>query len=301
MNKLFYVLLAIALVMSLSAQAQELSPRAYWPSPVGTRIVTIGYSHVSEDITPNPSSPVTGVDSSINTLHLGYRHTLSLWDRTANFIIELPYSDGDTVADFDPNEDFRFAYNGAGDVTTTLSVNFLGAPTMTQPQFVEFRHKPQPILGGSLKVVVPAGAYDSDRAINVGSNRWALKAELGYITSFSPRWLLEADLGSWFFLDNDDFLGMTMEQKPIVAIEGHLVHRFKPGLWASLDINFYRGGQGTLDGVKLDNLERNAKVGATVVYPFGGRHAIKVGYSSGSLTDLDERFRLFLISYQRLL
>ena len=300
MNKLFYVLLVIALVRPFSIQAQELSPRAYWPSPEGTRIATIGYSHVSGDITPDPSSAIIGVDSSINSLHIGYRHTLSLRGRTANVIVELPYSDGDTVADLESYEDFRRGYNGVGDLTTTLSVNFLGAPTMTRQQFAELRRNPKPILGGSLKVVAPTGAYDSGRAINVGSNRWALKAELGYITSFSPRWLLEAALGSWFFTDNDDFLGVTKEQKPIVALEGHLVHRFKPGLWASLDMNYYTGGRSTIDGVKLENLKRNSKVGATIVYPFGGGQAIKVGYSSGSLTDSDRAFQVFLVSYQRL-
>lgn len=300
MKKLSYVALAIVLVIPIGTQAQELSPRAYWPSPVGTRIATIGYSHTSGDITPHPSSPITGVDSSIDTMHLGYRHTLSLWGRTANVIIELPYSDGNTVADTGPNENTRREYNGIGDIGTTLSVNFLGAPTMTRQQFSELRRNPQPILGGSLKVMAPTGAYDSNRAINVGFNRWALKAELGYITNLSGKWLLEADLGGWFFTDNNSFLGVTKEQTPIVAIAGHLVHRFKPGLWASLDMNYYTGGRSTVDGVKLDYLKRNSKVGATVVYPFGGEHAIKVGYSIGSPTNSDEDFQLFLISYQRL-
>lgn len=300
MKKRVYIILAIVLAMPVATQAQELSPRAYWPSPVGTQIATMGYSYVSGDITPDPSSPLTGVDSSINTMHLGYRHTLSIWGRTANVIIELPYSDGSTFADLESSENIRHEYDGVGDITTTVSVNFLGAPAMSRQQFNELRRNPQPILGGSLKVVAPTGAYDSDRAINVGTNRWALKAELGYITKLSSRWLLEATLGSWFFTDNNDFLGATREQKPIMSVEGHLVHRFKPGLWASLDINYYTGGRSTVDGENLDDLKRNAKVGATAVYPFGGGHAIKAGYSSGSPADADEDFHLFQISYQHL-
>jgi hypothetical protein len=298
---MFFILLAIALAMPLVTQAQELSPRTYWPSPEGTRITTISYTHVSGDITPNPTSPITGVDSSINTLHLGYRHTLSLWGRTANLTVDLPYSDGDTVTDIESNEKFRHVYNGIGDITTTLSVNLLGAPAMTKQQFGELRRNPRPILGVSLKVVAPTGAYGSDTTINIGTNRWAMKAELGYITSISPRWLLEVALGSWFFTDNNDFLGVTKEQKPIVAIEGHLVHRFKPGLWASLDMNYYTGGRSTVDGIELVDLQRNIKLGATIVYPFGGGHAIKLGYSHGSLADSVKTFQHFQISYLRLL
>lgn len=300
MDGLIVAPLLIVLAVPCTIQAQDLAPRAYWPSPVGTRIATIGYSYVSGDIIPNPSSPITGIDSSINSLHLGYRHTLNLWGRTANLIVELPYSDGDTVASFESNENIRRDYRGLGDIATTLSVNFLGAPSMTSQEFSELRRNPRPILGGSIKLVAPTGVYESDRVINVGSNRWVLKLDMGYITSFSPKWLLETSLGSWFFADNDDFLGATMEQEPIWEVEAHLVRRFRPGLWASLDANYYTGGRSTVGSVELGDLKRDTKVGATVLFPFGGGHAIKLGYSFGSLSDSDETFRLFQTSYQRL-
>jgi hypothetical protein len=300
MHTVCKLLVFATILLSLDVGAQELSPRAYWPAPIGTRVVTVGYSHASGDIIPDRSLPITGVDSSIDSLHFGYRHTLSLWGRTANVTVEVPYTDGTTVGRRDEELNLEREYSGAGDLTATFSVNILGAPAMDRQQFGEMRRNPHPILGVSLKLVAPTGKYDSNRLINVGANRWAMKAELGYIVPLRPKWLLELSLGGWFFADNNNFLGVRKEQKPVVTLQGHLIHRFKPGLWASLDVTYYKGGRSTIGGRHLDDLQRDSKIGASLGFPFASRHAVKLGYSVGSLIDSDESFSTFLISYQRL-
>ncbi len=301
MKATVFSLFAVALLLTNPGIAQELTPRAYWPAPLGTRIATIGYSYVSGDTIPDPSLPVSGVDSKIHTLQLGYLQTLNLWGRTANVVLALPYSEGDTVgADEETGMSGKRDYQGIGDVSVTLSVNFIGAPSMTPQQFSKFRQKPRPILGGSLKLVAPTGKYENDRVINVGANRWAMKAELGFITPITPKWLLELDLGSWMFADNDDFLGLTKEQKPLMALQAHLVRRIRRGWWVSLDASFYKGGRSTLDGNRLNDLQRDSKVGITVVYPVAGKHAIKFGYSLGSVIDSNEDFDVFVLSYSKI-
>jgi len=294
------LLIFVALVIPFDSGAQELSPRAYWPSPIGTHVLTLGYSYASGDVVPDRSLPITGVDSSINSLHIGYRYTLDLWGRTANITIEGPYTDGNTVGTHEEGLVREREYRGVGDLAATFSINILGAPAMTRPEFVRLLESPRPILGVSLKLVAPTGNYESDRLINVGANRWAVKAELGYIASLAPKWLLEASLGGWFFADNNDFLSMVKEQNPVISLQGHLIHRFRPGLWASLDVSVYRGGRSTIGGQRLDDLQRDSKIGATVVFPFASKHAVKLGYSIGSLNDSDESFRTFVMSYQRL-
>ena len=156
------------------------------------------------------------------------------------------------------------------------------------------------ILGASLKVVDPTGQYDSDQLINVGANRWAMKAEVGYITALHPKWLFEMSLGAWVFEDNDDLQGETKEQNPVVVVQGHLIHRFRPGFWASFDVNYYEGGRSTIGGRQLNNVQRDSKIGATLVFPFALTHAIKLGYSNGSITDSNKEFNILQISYQRL-
>ena len=292
--------LLISLLLPAIGMAQELAPRAYWPAPVGARVATVGYSHVSGDAIPDRSLPITDVDSSIDSMHLGYRHTLNLFDRTANLTLEVPYTDGITVGTREEELNLERQYSGIGDLAATLSINILGAPAMNLQEFQEMRRNPHPVLGASIKLVAPTGKYESDRLINVGANRWAMKAEMGYITVLSPKWLLETSLGGWFFQDNDDFLGITKKQKPVLSVQGHLIHRFRAGFWASLDVNYYKGGRSTIGSQRLDDLQRDSKIGATLVFPFASRHAIKIGYSVGSLNDSGENFDTFLISYQRI-
>lgn len=101
--------------------------------------------------------------------------------------------------------------------------------------------------------------------------------------------------------DNDEFMGVTREQRMIVATELHLVRRFSPGFWATLDLNFYEGGRSTFGGELAADLQRNSRLGGTVVFPFGGRHAIKAAYSTGVVTKSGGDFESFLLSYQVLL
>ncbi|MEH6568262.1 MAG: transporter [Halioglobus sp.] len=280
--------------------SQELTPRAYWPAPTGTQVATIGYSYVSGDTIPDPSLPLTGVDSKIGSLTVGYLQTLDLWGRTANVTLELPYSDGETDGETDFGLTLAQDYKGMGDAALSLSVNFMGAPAMNAQEFAALRASPGPILGGSIKIVAPTGSYDSDNLINVGANRWALKAELGFIAPLAPKWLFELDLGVWMFQDNDDFLGFTKEQNPITAIQAHLVHILPRGTWASFDASYYKGGRSTLAGRRLDDLQRDSKIGVTLVYPFAHKQAVKVGYSVGSLNDSEENFDVWIIAYSRI-
>lgn len=294
------VVVFTSILLPLYSVAQELSPRTYWPAPVGTRVATVGYSHNSGDIIPDRSLLITGVDSTIDSMHIGYRHTMNLWDRTANLTVEVPYTKGSTVGSRDGEAIQEQEYSGWGDLAATLSVNILGAPAMTRQEFREMRGNAPNILGASLKVVAPTGQYDSDRLINLGANRWAMKAEVGYITVLHPKWLFETSLGAWFFEDNDNFLGVLKEQNPVAEVQGHLIHRFRPGFWASLDVNYYEGGRSTVDGRQLNNVMRDSKIGATLVFPFASIHAIKLGYSNGSITDSNENFNTLLIAYQQL-
>ncbi|GMR22246.1 MAG: hypothetical protein BMS9Abin37_0581 [Acidobacteriota bacterium] len=110
--------------------------------------------------------------------------------------------------------------------------------------------------------------------------------------------MLELQLGAWFFGDNDNFLGVTREQEPVTAFQIHLVRRFKPGFWASADLNYFAGGRSSVGGTLQADLQRNSRVGATVVVPFRGRYAIKASYSTGVVTESGEDYETFLLSYQ---
>jgi hypothetical protein len=74
--------------------AQELAPRAYWPAPVGTNVAVLAYQRSKGDIVIDPSLPITGVESEIDYLQVGYQRYFSLFGRTASqstFVVRRPW------------------------------------------------------------------------------------------------------------------------------------------------------------------------------------------------------------------
>ena len=288
--------LLVAFLFWSRAYAQDLTPRAYWPAPNGTKVVALGYAYQTGDVVTDPSLPLIGVDSKIDSLVVAYLQTISLFGRTSNFQIELPYVEGKTTGTY-LNEPARSDVSGFGDFAATLSINLVGAPSMNLESFRELVQKPRPILGASLKVVAPTGEYDADKLINIGTNRWAIRAKLGYIQPIGQKWLMEFTVGTWFFEDNDEFLGETREQDPITSLNVSFIRKFRPGFWGSLDLNYYLGGRTIISGTKSANFQRNSRVGFTIVRPIKGRHAIKGSFSNGVITESGGDYQIISISY----
>ena len=281
---------------SHAAFAQELAPRAYWPIPEGTNVLVVGYQYSGGDIVTDPSLPITGVESDINFAQVSYQRTLSLFGRTANLQFNLPYTRSSTEGFVDG--EFRSRdISALADARFRLSVNLRGAPTMDAAGFQALRAKPRTIVGASLLVQAPTGGYEPDKLINAGTNRWAVKPALGVIWPVRPTWLLEFELGAWFFADNDEFLGATRQQDPMLSSEFHLVKRIRPGFWTSLDLNYYVGGRTTVDQVEGADRLQNSRIGATVAFAFKGGHAIRVAISTKIVTESGGDFENFSLNY----
>lgn len=284
------------MLLATTVSAQELVPRAFWPSPVGTNVLSLSYQHSQGDIIVDQSLPVTGVDSSIDYLQLSYQRTFDFAGRTANFSAIQLASDGTTTGNADGEQLTRRTV-GMGDTILRWAVNLSGAPAMDREGFAALRANPKPIIGASLSVTAPTGEYDKDRIINLGGNRWSVKPGLGLIYPLNSSWLLETEVSVAFFQDNDDFVGNTREQEPIVNGQLHLVKRFSPGFWAALDANYYVGGRTRVDGSRNKDLQRNSRFGATLVYPLAPGHALRLSGSKGTVTESGGDYDLFSVSW----
>jgi hypothetical protein len=295
-DKTLFLTALVTTVLCSPAMAQELSPRAYWPAPVGTDVAIVSWQRNDGDILIDPSLPITGVESEITYLQVAYQRFLDLWGRTASLQVNLPYADGTTEGTI--NGEFRRRQtSGLTDARLRLTVNLKGAPAMDAAGFRDLRANPQTIIGASVIVQAPTGDYDGDRVINLGTNRWSIKPAIGMIVPLRPTWLFEAEAGAWFFEDNDDFLGATREQKPVFSLELHLVKRVAPGFWATLDANYYRGGETRAGDGEWQNLQRNSRAGFTVVFPIQGRHAFRGSFSTGVATRSGGEYDIYSLSY----
>jgi hypothetical protein len=295
-RSIVYIALLAATLGNGIAVAQELTPRAYWPMPIGTNVLVLGYQRNTGDIVIDPSLPITGVESELDYFQVTYQRSFSIFGRSGSAQLSLPFADGLTEGTVE-GEFLQRKTTGITDARLRMAVNLLGAPAMDAEGFRALRADPKTIIGASLLVQVPTGEYNSDKLLNLGTNRWSAKPAIGMIVPLRPTWLLEIELGAWFYGDNDNFLGEIREQDPIISTEIHLVKRIRPGFWASLDANFYRGGETRVGSDFNDDLQRNSRAGFTLVFPVRGRHAIRGSFSTGVSTRSGGDFEMYSLSY----
>jgi hypothetical protein len=185
---------------------------------------------------------------------------------------------------------------GLADATLRLSVNLLGGPALPLAAFAQRR--PRTLLGASLKVSLPTGEYFPDKLINLGTNRWGFKPEIG-LSQPAGRWTLELYTGSWFFTRNSAYFGgRTKTVRPLMSVQSHIGYTVKPGLWLAADGTFYTGGRSEVDGQAAVERQENSRVGITLSVPVMRTNSIKVSWSTGATVRLGSNFDTISLAWQ---
>ena len=128
------------------------------------------------------------------------------------------------------------------------------------------------ILGAAVLVKMPLGQYDSEKLINLGSNRWSFRARLGGSHRVG-RWNFELMGEMWVFTENSDAFGdNTISQDPILSIQANVVYRFRRGFWGAAGFGYGEGGRTEVSGVEKDTSQINKRFGLTLAwqYRWGG-------------------------------
>jgi hypothetical protein len=288
----------ICLVLMLTgiatiARAQELVPAAFLPAPVGFNVVTVASNFSRGEIAFDPSLPVEEASARLGVGVLGVARTLGIAGRYANIGVGMPLVFG-TVQGVVLGQAQRASRQGNGDLSTRVAINLYGGPALTGQAFAAYRAPT--IVGLSLVVTAPIGQYDPSRFINLGTNRWSFKPELG-LARRRGGWTIEGDFSATVFTDNPDYVGgRTRQQSPIIAFQGHLIRTFRPGLWIAADVNFWNGGRVSTDGQPALLEQRNSRLGVTVAVP-ARRHQLRASYSLGAYTTIGGDYHSLGLSY----
>ena len=158
----------------------------------------------------------------------------------------------------------------------------------------------QTIVGTSLSVIAPTGQFFPDKLINLGANRWAFKPEVALSQPLGPWWLVDVYAGVWLFTTNHSFYPgtATRSQQPLGSIQAHVSYNVQPMMWVSLNATFYAGGQSEVNGLRKDDRQNNSRVGATLVFPVGTQHSVKIAASTGAVIRVGANFTSFSIAWQ---
>ena len=282
--------IALAVFCPLLAFGQ-VPPRFYWKSLAGANAVPVIYQDISGNFNPlDPAhmvSPEAEIDAEVVTA--GAAMMLPLFDRTATIALletmgrlsSTTEAGGETAGE---------RARGYGDPMLEFGINVIGpSAIMDIPDMI--RYEPKFSLDLIADLYFPVGEYDSERALNLGQNRWYGRVGAPVVWQLGAwvpgqRTTLEVLPSLWLFGDNTDFMGETLSTDPTFQLESHLTRDLTGSLWTSLDATWKTGGKATVgDGEEGDSID-TLGVGFTLGYQVNDNLGFTCGYMS-SINDSD--------------
>jgi len=286
------VLLLSCLAAGLTAQ--ELQPRAYLPAPVGLNYFGISYSNNRGGLLFDPSLPVEDASVNANIATVAFGQTLVVLGRTTQILALFPYVRANLEGRVAGTQTDAYR-SGLGDATFRYSMNLYGAPAMNLKEFAGYRQKT--VVGASVTVTAPTGQYDPIRLVNIGTNRWGVKPEIG-VSRAVGKWTLEGAAGAWLYTGNNQFNGTSLRtQEPIGSLQGHVVRVLPHRTWLAGDLTFYTGGRSQVNGRDNSDYLGNSRLGASFGIVLNRRQSLKISYFKGAVTRLGGDISSIGVSY----
>ena len=281
--------------IAMPARAQDIEPRAYSNAPIGVNFLIAGYAYTRGGVAFGPSLPITNPNLNTSNAVLAYARVLDLWGMSGKFDATVPYTWLSGTADY-RGQTVPRTVDGFANSAFRLSVNLYGAPALTLKEFAGWEQ--DLIIGASFRVVAPWSQYDDSKLVNLGTNNWALKPQVG-ISKAIGAWTVEATAAATFYTDNHDFFGgNTLTQAPLYSFQGHLIYGFRSGIWTSADATYFVGGRTTLNGVHNSDLQQNWRLGGTLAFPVNREHSIKFYASKGVSARTGDSYDLVGVAWQ---
>lgn len=142
--------------------------------------------------------------------------------------------------------------------TGSVTSSGIGDPTILSGIYIINDRAAKTWFGVAGYITAPLGEYDNNKSVNLGSNRWKFKGELGLTKGFGNFFIDIAAGASWFG-DNDEY-GPTrnvLEQSKEYHIETHFSYNLTPSVYAALDYYYLTGGEQYLNGNQITKSENN--------------------------------------------
>jgi hypothetical protein len=239
--------------------AQFNDARAYDNTPVGVSQLELDYTYVRSNASLDPSLAIAGANLNLNQGTIGYTQYFGVFHRLAWVEAAVPLAglDGSIAG-----TSIRGSVSGAGDSSCQFAMLLKGGPALSAAQFASY--KPATSLGLSLTITAPTGLYDSNKILNLGSDRWSFKPEIALSHPFGPdqKWEFDAYGNATFYTDNASYHGKEiLRQEPLPGLEGHISYSFNERIWASLDMRYSFRASTFVNGVSQNNAQQNFILG----------------------------------------
>lgn len=289
------LLLGFACCISFKLEAQEIEPRIYANVPKGMNALGVLYGISRGNVISEPTLPLQDFKITSHNIGLAYVRTFAIGTKLSRIQVSLPFAFMSGSLKIN-GRDTSGARTGFGDTRIRLSMNLIGSPALAAKDFRRFQQNT--IVGVSIVVSAPTGLYYDDKRINIGTNRWGFKPEIGISKRFKHVYA-EAYSGVWFYTNNNEFLvNKHQEQKPVFSIQGHACYYFKNMMWLGFNGNWFNGGETTVDNTPMGDLKDNWRIGVTWSVPINRAHSLKLMLNTGAFTTSGLDYNQVVLGYQ---
>lgn len=279
----------------LGVLGQDLEPRAYANVPEGINVLAVGYGFITGNVLTDPALPIKDFKLNTQSLGVNYIRSFGIAKKLARVQVSLPFADmqGKLIQN---GEQVTGSRTGMADMRIRFGINLTGSPALDRKDFRQYQQKA--IFGVSLVTSVPTGRYYEDKVINLGNNRWAFKPEIGVSRRFTHVYA-EAYLGTWFYTENTEYLtNKVLKQKPTVTLQAHASYYFKNQMWVGFNTNWYKVGETRIDGVPLNEIINDWRVGATFSVPISKAQSLRLQFHTGLMSNLGLNYDSVTLAYQ---
>lgn len=277
-------LLLMLLCLGSQAFSQGDGPRAWWPGPNKTNVISPLYLNISNsNQVINNNFFIRDADLSTNIYGISYTKALDLKGHSLGLLAAV--SGGTISGGIDGSSNLNVDVSGLADLQLIGIYAITGAPTVNSFKEMMTPDKYNFILNALFSVKVPIGTYDNEKLINLGANRWEFRVGFpmikflnwgdAHVTSF------EVTPNINLFTANNDPAGANkLEQGAIFSTEGHITQGINKMLWVSADAYYKTGGETTIDDVDGDNTMNGFALGGTLGAYFSTKMNIKFSYGT---------------------
>lgn len=287
-------LLCCVFLIAGTVIAQDLDPWVYGNLPTKMNSAAISYGLAEGNILSDPSSPIQEFETTTNKIALGYLRTMDIFGKLGRFQVIMPFSFMSGRARVN-GKDTAGSRTGFEDLRIRIGLNILGSPPLEPKQFGTYRQ--EFIFGASMVVTVPVGLYYPERLVNLGTNRWGFKPEIG-VSLRVGEFFCELYTGVKLSTANYEFqVNKTLKQFPLYSIQSHVSHTFKKSIRMAISGTYVNGGQTSVNDFKQNNYIRHLRGGVSAGVSLGRSHLIVLQANTTITTNASLDYRSVVLSY----
>lgn len=280
----------------LSAISQDLEPRAYANVPKGINVLAVGYGLNTGSVLTDPVLPIKDFKLTTQIFSVNYIRSFGFANKLARLQVNLPMADMHGRLQLN-GEEVTGSRSGFADMRVRLGVNLTGSPALGKKEFIQYQQNT--IIGASLVTSIPTGRYYNEKQINIGSNRWAFKPEIGVSRRFFSCLYTETYIGTWFYTKNTAYFpDKELKQKPTVTLQIHASYYFKNQMWVGFNGNWYKVGETSINDVPSTNVLDERRIGLTFSAPLTKTQSVRLQYHTGISSNIGLNYDSLTVAYQ---